>query len=64
VTTVEATATSERATGAKVVLLTLAAGPFPMTLDTSAMNVSIATVAKDVGTAQRIPTAQPGHAEG
>ena len=31
-------------------LLTLAAGQFLMTLDTSVMNVSIATVAKDVGT--------------
>ena len=39
-----------RATGATVVLLTLAAGQFLMTLDTSVMNVSIATVAKDVGT--------------
>src|SRR3954447_186966 len=37
-------------TGAQVVLLTLAAGQFLMTLDTSVMNVSIATVAKDVGT--------------
>src|SRR5437762_5489642 len=33
-----------------LVLLTLAAGQFLMTLDTSVMNVSIATVAKDVGT--------------
>ena len=32
------------------VLLTLAAGQFLMTLDSSVMNVSIATVAKDVGT--------------
>jgi MFS family permease len=32
------------------VLLTLAAGQFVMTLDSSVMNVSIATVAKDVGT--------------
>lgn len=40
----------ERASGAMVVLLTLAAGQFLMTLDTSVMNVSIATVAKDVGT--------------
>jgi hypothetical protein len=39
-----------RAGGAVVVLLTLAAGQFLMTLDTSVMNVSIATVAKDVGT--------------
>ncbi|HEY7179208.1 MAG TPA: MFS transporter [Gaiella sp.] len=33
-----------------VVLLTLASGQFLMTLDSSVMNVSIATVAKDVGT--------------
>jgi EmrB/QacA subfamily drug resistance transporter len=47
----EAVATAEaRAKGATVVLLTLAAGQFLMTLDTSVMNVSIATVAKDVGT--------------
>ena len=39
-----------RASGVTVVLLTLAAGQFLMTLDTSVMNVSIATVAKDVGT--------------
>ena len=38
------------AEGATVVLLTLAAGQFLMTLDSSVMNVSIATVAKDVGT--------------
>jgi MFS family permease len=38
------------ATGAGLVLLTLAAGQFLMTLDSSVMNVSIATVAKDVGT--------------
>ena len=31
-------------------LLTLAAGQFLMTLDSSVMNVSIATVAEDVGT--------------
>ena len=37
-----------RATG--LVLLTLAAGQFLMTLDSSVMNVSIATVAKDVDT--------------
>jgi MFS family permease len=36
--------------GASVVLLTLAAGQFLMTLDTSVMNVAIATVAEDVGT--------------
>jgi MFS family permease len=35
---------------ASVVLFTLAAAQFLMTLDTSVMNVSIATVAKDVGT--------------
>ena len=34
----------------RVVLLTLAAAQFLMTLDTSVMNVAIATVAKDVGT--------------
>ena len=39
-----------RASGATVVLFTLAAGQFLMTLDSSVMNVSIATVAKDVGT--------------
>jgi MFS family permease len=33
-----------------MVPLTLAAGQFLMTLDSSVMNVSIATVAKDVGT--------------
>jgi MFS family permease len=36
--------------GGSVVLLTLAAAQFLMTLDTSVMNVAIATVAKDVGT--------------
>jgi EmrB/QacA subfamily drug resistance transporter len=41
---------SERTSGAMLVLMTLAAGQFLMTLDTSVMNVSIATVAKDVGT--------------
>jgi MFS family permease len=41
---------SGRATGATLVLLTLAAGQFLMTLDSSVMNVSIATVAEDVGT--------------
>src|SRR5215470_18233 len=40
--------TAAKATG--VVLLTLASGQFLMTLDSSVMNVSIATVAKDVGT--------------
>src|SRR5438270_11112149 len=42
---------SEHAPSASgIVLLTLASGQFLMTLDTSVMNVSIATVAKDVGT--------------
>src|SRR5213076_3080094 len=36
--------------GTGIVLFTLAAGQFLMTLDSSVMNVSIATVAKDVGT--------------
>jgi MFS family permease len=39
-----------RAKAGGIVLLTLAAGQFLMTLDSSVMNVSIATVAKDVGT--------------
>ena len=43
-------APSARATGASLVLFTLASGQFLMTLDSSVMNVSIATVAKDVGT--------------
>ena len=42
--------TKRPASGAGIVLLTLAAGQFLMTLDSSVMNVSIATVAKDVGT--------------
>ena len=51
----EALAVSTRAPeapakGTGLVLLTLAAGQFLMTLDSSVMNVSIATVAKDVGT--------------
>src|SRR5580698_7307549 len=37
-------------TSGKVVLLTLASAQFLMTLDTSVMNVAIATVARDVGT--------------
>ena len=49
-TAVTETAPSVRASGAAVVLLTLASGQFLMTLDSSVMNVSIATVAKDVGT--------------
>jgi EmrB/QacA subfamily drug resistance transporter len=50
VSTATDVAPSARASGATVVLLTLAAGQFLMTLDSSVMNVSIATVAKDVGT--------------
>ena len=44
--------TGDRRTGsaAGIVLVTLAAGQFLMMLDSSVMNVSIATVAKDVGT--------------
>lgn len=45
--------TAPRETAGKTaggVLLTLGAGQFLMTLDTSVMNVAIATVAKDVGT--------------
>ena len=44
--------TTAESTGqrARMVLLTLAAGQFLMTLDSSVMNVAIATVAKDVGT--------------
>jgi MFS family permease len=41
---------AEAAGAASVVLVTLASAQFLMTLDTSVMNVSIATVAKDVGT--------------
>ena len=41
---------SAAAKGGQVVLLTLAAAQFLMTLDASVMNVSIATVAEDVGT--------------
>ncbi len=43
-------ATNRQAAGTTIVLLTLASGQFLMTLDSSVMNVSIATVAKDVGT--------------
>ena len=47
----EAGHTAERAAGAAgIVLLTLASAQFLMTLDSSVMNVSIATVAADVGT--------------
>jgi MFS family permease len=42
--------TDRRAGAAGIVLVTLAAGQFLMILDSSVMNVSIATVAKDVGT--------------
>ena len=38
------------AAGAGLILFTLATGQFLMTLDTSVMNVSIATVANDLGT--------------
>ena len=38
------------ASAAGLILLTLCAGQFLMMLDSSVMNVSIATVAKDVGT--------------
>jgi len=50
VTSVAIASPSARASGATLVLLTLASGQFLMTLDSSVMNVSIATVAKDVGT--------------
>ncbi len=43
-------ASSARAGAAGLVLFTLASGQFLMTLDSSVMNVSIATVAEDVGT--------------
>jgi EmrB/QacA subfamily drug resistance transporter len=43
-------ATVAAQTGSGLVLLTLASGQFLMTLDSSVMNVSIATVAKDLGT--------------
>jgi EmrB/QacA subfamily drug resistance transporter len=46
----EAASAPKAAAGASLVLLTLASGQFLMTLDSSVMNVSIATVAKDVGT--------------
>jgi MFS family permease len=48
--TTAGTASSGRVSGGMLVLLTLASGQFLMTLDSSVMNVSIATVAKDVGT--------------
>ena len=40
----------ENSAGARIVLLTLASGQFLMALDSSVMNVSIATVADDVNT--------------
>jgi MFS family permease len=43
-------AAARPAAAAGLVLFTLASGQFLMTLDSSVMNVSIATVAKDVGT--------------
>ncbi|WP_371483997.1 MFS transporter [Kitasatospora sp. NBC_00315] len=45
-----ANAATGRAGAARTVLLTLASGQFLMTLDSSVMNVSIATVADDLGT--------------
>ncbi|MGI5449627.1 MFS transporter [Streptomyces sp. CA-243310] len=42
--------TAEGSAKARLVLLTLASGQFLMALDSSVMNVSIATVAEDVGT--------------
>src|SRR5215472_11917923 len=44
------TATKAAAAGASLVLVTLCAAQFLMTLDTSVMNVAIATVAKDTNT--------------
>src|SRR3989454_5088131 len=46
----EPTDAKTRASSARIVLVTLASGQFLMTLDSSVMNVSIAQVAKDVGT--------------
>ena len=45
-----ASAAGAAAAGAGLILFTLATGQFLMTLDTSVMNVSIATVAEDLGT--------------
>jgi MFS family permease len=42
--------TIDAARGTDIVLLTLASGQFLMTLDSSVMNVAIATVADDIGT--------------
>jgi MFS family permease len=49
-TTNGAAAPSQARSATGIVLLTLASGQFLMTLDSSVMNVSIAQVAKDVGT--------------
>jgi MFS family permease len=46
----DAATVHEVSRGSSVVLLTLCSGQFLMTLDSSVMNVSIAQVAKDVGT--------------
>ncbi len=48
-TATTATGASTAAKGSTLVLLTLAAGQFLMTLDSSVMNVSIATVARRLG---------------
>ena len=48
--TTQAPSRPAAAAGTRAVLLTLAAGQFLMTLDSSVMNVSIATVASDLGT--------------
>ncbi len=48
--TADAAPATSAASGSQLVLFTLAAGQFLMTLDTSVMNVSIEEVAKDVGT--------------
>ncbi|MFJ3171996.1 MFS transporter [Streptomyces roseus] len=44
------TPTAGKAKAAQLILLTLASGQFLMALDSSVMNVSIATVAQDIGT--------------
>jgi MFS family permease len=48
--TANAAPVTKAASGSQLVLFTLAAGQFLMTLDSSVMNVSIEEVAKDVGT--------------
>jgi MFS family permease len=48
--TANAAPATRAASGSQLVLFTLAAGQFLMTLDSSVMNVSIEEVAKDVGT--------------